>query len=301
MKLDPNALETLEAVVDCGSVAAAAGALNKAQSAVSYHLRRLEEQLGIALLDRSGYRLRLTVEGEAILAEARPLLRKLRDLGRYSERLEAGWEPRLRIFFDGAFPTGPIIGAIGKLEREGAPTQVDLRIGFLEGVQAAFMRNDGDILIAATVDTRPDLAITSLPALEFVLCCATLHPLAGQQAIEIAELQEHTELIVPDRHDKPAFPTHHFRSRRVFHLCDFHTKFDAIRQGLGFGWLPRYMAATSLASGKLVEVDCASGNVFQLKASIATKPIARGGRASNLIVEHLRASGWNMASDAPTA
>lgn len=60
MKLDPNALEALEAVIDCGSVSAAAGALNKAQSAISYHLRRLEGQLGIAVLDRSGYRLKLT-------------------------------------------------------------------------------------------------------------------------------------------------------------------------------------------------------------------------------------------------
>lgn len=300
MKIDPNALETLEAVIDCGSVAAAAETLNKAQSAVSYHLRRLEEQMGVVVLDRSGYRLRLTTEGEAILAEARPLLRKLRDLGRFSELLEAGWEPRLRIFFDGAFPTLPIISAMRKLERENAPTQVDLRIGFLDGVQSAFARNDGDILIAANVDPRPDLAIASLPALEFILCCAASHPFANRSAIAVSELRDQTELIVPDLNDKPAFPAHHFRSRRVFHLCDFHTKFDAIRQGLGFGWLPQYMAAAAIASGELAEIHCVSGSRFQLNASIATRVNASGGRASDLIVNHLRSHGWDTSGDEQT-
>lgn len=298
MKLDPNALEALEAVIDCGSVAAAAQELNKAQSAISYHLRRIEEQFGLTLLDRTRYRLKLTPEGEAILAEARPVLRKLRELGNYASKFEAGWEPQLKIFFDGALPTQPIITALGQLERMGAITRIDLRIGFLNGVQEAFRHSNGDILIASIVDLRPDLTVAPLPALDLILCCAASHPLADRHAIEIAELQDHTELIVLDRHDEPALPAHHFRSHRVFHLCDFHTKIDAIHQGLGFGWLPRYMAAASLASGELVELDCAFDNVFQLKPSIVTWSGAREGRAGQLIAEQLRTSGWDLAGKA---
>lgn len=300
MKLDPNALEALEAVVDCGSVSGAAEALNKAQSAISYHLRRLEEQLAIAVFDRSGYRLKLTAEGEAILAEARPILRKLRDLGRYAAKFESGWEPELRIFFDGALPTGPIITALRQIEAQGAPTRIDLRVGFLDGVQDAFIRSNGDILIASIVDPQPDLAVAGLPSLDFILCCAASHPLARGRAIEMADLHDQTELIVPDQRDEPALPAHHFRSRRVFHLCDFHTKYDAIRQGLGFGWLPRYMAATGLASGELTELDCAFNNLYRLSPSIATWSGARTGRAGKVIVEQLRLSGWESeGSDHP--
>ena len=46
----------LIAVVDAGGYAQAAEALHKSQSAVTYAVQKLEEQLGSELFDRSGYR-----------------------------------------------------------------------------------------------------------------------------------------------------------------------------------------------------------------------------------------------------
>lgn len=226
------------------------------------------------------------------MAEARPLLRKLRDLGLYAAKFEAGWEAGLRIYFDGSLPTGPIIAALRQLEKQGAPTRIDLRVGFLDGVQNAFIRGNGDILIAVIVDPLPDLTVSLLPTLELILCCATEHPLARATAVEAVDLQDHTELIVSDQRDEPALAAHHFRSRRIFHMCDFRTKYDAIRHGLGFGWLPRYMAAKGIASGELAQLDCAFDNLYRPSPSIATWTGARIGPAGNIIVEYLHASGW---------
>lgn len=299
MKLDPNALEALEAVVDRGSVAGAAAALNKAQSAISYHLRRLEEQLGIAVLDRSGYRLRLTPEGEAILSEARPLLRKLDELGEYGARFRSGWEPELKIYFDGALPTETIASALSVLEAQGAPTRIDLRVGFLDGVQEDFRRQNGHVLIAAIMDHRPDLVVRGLPPLDFVLCCSSGHPLATGAEVPLAALLEHTELIIPNRKDQPALPAHFFGSSRVFYLSDFHTKLAAIRQGLGFGWLPRYMAEPGLASGELAAISSEYGNSYQLTPVIATWSGSPPGKAAALIIDYLRTNGWKGPAREP--
>ncbi len=62
--LDMTTLRSFVAVSDHGGVTRAAAALNLTQSAVSMQLKRLEELLGIGLLDRSARRIALTGSGK---------------------------------------------------------------------------------------------------------------------------------------------------------------------------------------------------------------------------------------------
>ncbi len=72
--LDLTALRSFAAVADAGGVTRAASQLNLTQSAVSMQLKRLEESLGLPLLDRSARTIALTAQGEQLLAYARRLL-----------------------------------------------------------------------------------------------------------------------------------------------------------------------------------------------------------------------------------
>ena len=72
--LDLTALRSFTAVADAGGVTRAAAQLNLTQSAVSMQLKRLEESLGLPLLDRSARTIALTAQGEQLLAYARRLL-----------------------------------------------------------------------------------------------------------------------------------------------------------------------------------------------------------------------------------
>ena len=61
-------------VVEAGSFAAAGRRLNRATSVISYGIANLEAQLGLLLFERQGTRKpRLTVAGQAVLAEARSI------------------------------------------------------------------------------------------------------------------------------------------------------------------------------------------------------------------------------------
>ncbi len=71
MKL--NQLEALIAIADRQGIAGAADKLNVSQPAITKSLSSLEQELGVALLDRSGYRLKLSVFGEALLLRARAI------------------------------------------------------------------------------------------------------------------------------------------------------------------------------------------------------------------------------------
>lgn len=72
--LDLTALRSFVAVADSGGVTRAAGLMNLTQSAVSMQIRRLEQALDLALLDRSGRGVALTAEGEQLLGYARRML-----------------------------------------------------------------------------------------------------------------------------------------------------------------------------------------------------------------------------------
>ena len=92
-----EALEMLDAIDRRGSFAKAAEELNKATSALSYGVQKLEEQLDITVFQRQGRRSVLTPAGRLILEEGRKILDATSRLAEKAKELATGWEPRLRI------------------------------------------------------------------------------------------------------------------------------------------------------------------------------------------------------------
>src|SRR5579871_2495604 len=72
--LDTDQLRSFLAIVDLGSFTKAAERVHKTQSAVSMHIRRLEETLGCALFVKQGRGARLTAEGESLIDYARRIV-----------------------------------------------------------------------------------------------------------------------------------------------------------------------------------------------------------------------------------
>jgi len=72
--LDLTTLRSFVAVADTGGVTRAASYLNLTQSAVSMQIKRLEEVLGVAVLDRSGRQIALTAAGDQLLGYARRMV-----------------------------------------------------------------------------------------------------------------------------------------------------------------------------------------------------------------------------------
>ena len=72
--LDTDQLRSFLAIVDTGSFTRAADRVNKTQSAVSMHVRRLEERLDRALFVKQGRGTRLSPDGERLVEHARRML-----------------------------------------------------------------------------------------------------------------------------------------------------------------------------------------------------------------------------------
>lgn len=119
--MHPNLVDHLRAfcaIADHGSLTAAARALRRPISSVSYSLAQLEEQCGFALLGRGPNRAELTERGRALLAEARSLVEGARSFATHAASLEKGEETRLRVLIDVLFPRADLNRALRVFGRD---------------------------------------------------------------------------------------------------------------------------------------------------------------------------------------
>jgi DNA-binding transcriptional LysR family regulator len=74
INLPTDVLRTFLAVIDLGSFTKAGNLLGRTQPAISLQIRKLEELVGLSLMDTSGRNIALTREGESLARYARQLL-----------------------------------------------------------------------------------------------------------------------------------------------------------------------------------------------------------------------------------
>jgi DNA-binding transcriptional LysR family regulator len=277
----------LDALARHGTFAAAAKALHKGHSAVVYLMDKLEEQTGLELLDRGGYRTRLTDAGTQILEHCRRLLTAERDLVAVCNELKTGWEPSLHVIFDGIFPAGPVLEVVGALSAEGAPTRLQVATSFLGDVEARFVREDADVMITVLPAQTPGLRVIKLPPLKARLVAHKGHPLARKEGkLERKDLDAHVLITVRGSDPRLHLSTGPIERRSTVHLEDFAAKKAVILQGVGFGWLPEHMIARELRKGELVALALDRGSTHAFEPRLCHRDV-RLGRAATRLVEAL--------------
>ncbi|MGI9368806.1 MAG: LysR family transcriptional regulator [Ruegeria sp.] len=160
--LDITTLRSFVAVADHGGVTRAAGFLHLTQSAVSMQLKRLEEFLGLELLDRSGRTIALTSSGDQLLAYARRMI-ALNDevIGRLTDQAYEG-EVVLGVPHDIVYPAIPRV--LQRFNADFPRVRVQLVSSYTVQLKDMFQRGECD-LILTTEATKADGAesVAELP------------------------------------------------------------------------------------------------------------------------------------------
>lgn len=288
MAVDLESLRVLSAVVREGSFARAAQALSKTQSAVSYQVQKLEQQLGAAVFDRSAYRAQLTPVGERILVEGQRLLDQAQYVSSLVEQFSAGWEPRLELVVDGMLPSMRLLAVLKEMAELNIPTHIQLRVEFLGGVAQRFDQG-ADLMLTLVPPSDTRLSVQALADIETVLVVAPAHPLAAMRSIELAILQQHVELTVHDSsYSKAHGGTQTFGGERVFYLSDFRAKQEALLMALGYGWMPYDQVAQALVCGELVELDYLGGSRHRYTPMLVHRLDQPPGQAGQLLSDKLQ-------------
>lgn len=289
MKLDLDSIRVLNTVIEEGSFAAASKKLHRAQSAVSYQIRKLETNLNLSIFDRSEYRAVLTPEGKAILSEGKRLLAQAENIEQLAKQLGQEWEPSFEVVVDGILEISPIMAIIKSLISEDIPTKISLTMEYLGGVQHRFEQNKADLMLVKEYQASAQLLSHPLPEVECLLCVSQGHPLSKLKAVDLNTLQQYIELSVHDSSGQELYAVEHlhFGGERMFYLSDFQSKKQAVIQGIGFGWMPRYLIANELANNELVEVCYQHGSRFSFTPHLVWRAEKKLGKTGQKFIDSL--------------
>lgn len=141
--LDPHLLQSFVAIVETGSFTRAGERMHLTQSTISQQMRRLEQQLGCPLLDRSGRQVVTTAQGETLLGLARRILGLL---ARAGDRVgEASLPLRLGVPED--FAAGAMTAVLAAFARQYPEVRLEVQSDLSHALWQAFEAGELDLAL----------------------------------------------------------------------------------------------------------------------------------------------------------
>jgi DNA-binding transcriptional LysR family regulator len=285
MKIPRSTLEqwqVLQAIVECGGYAQAAEALHRSQSSVSYMVAKLQEQLGVELLEIDGRRAKLTKNGEALLAKARELLGDAFQLEQLAGSLVEGWEPQVSIAVDSLFPVELLVQVLRDFEPWAKHTRVNLEETILSGSEDALLEKRVDLAIVSAIPNG--FLGDALMDIEFVAVAHPCHPLhALGRELESDDLSRNLHIVVRDSGTNPRDHGWWLNSSQRWTVTSPHTRMEMICNGIGFGWLATHKIQKQLEDGLLKPLPLRVGQRRKLSLSlVVTNPELAGPAACRL-------------------
>ena len=259
-----EALEILDAIDRRGSFAKAAEELDKATSALSYGVQKLEEQLGISLFRRQGRRSVMTPAGRLVLAEGRVLLEASARLADRAREVATGWEPQLRIAVESLYPYSRFFAVLTDFLKDHGSIEIDVSECVLNGGWEALEQDRVDLIVGVPgpVPRQLGYRTVALDKPELVPVISPRHPdarlVATGQGLQ-SVLPSLRRVITHDSSAAGIVRTAGLAegASRLF-VQNIAQKQEAIQAGLGIGHLPRHRIASQLASGELIELPMGS-------------------------------------------
>lgn len=242
------------AVAEGRSFSSVARDLRRAQSAVSTAIALLEEDLGVALFDRSsGRQPRLTLEGSALLEEAREVLRQCQRLEGRAQGLSRGEEARLRLAQDEAMPYQPVLASLEALGAAFPLLEVQLASSAQGDVARKLLERRADLGLLFHHEHMPDaLERQRLGTIEMVTVCGATHALAASGYADRRELVRHRQILMAPQDSH--YPGGEQLGPQVWRADSFYVMAELVMRGLGWAWLPRHVAQYPAYQGHLVEL-----------------------------------------------
>jgi len=236
-------LRYLVAVADELHFGRAAEQCNVSQPTLSAQLRKLEDYLGVQLVERGRRQVRLTAIGEEVVRRARTVVHGADDIVAVARHFQDPLSGRLRI---GLIPTiGPyLLPWISEPLRRELPRMAielfeDRTAGLLERI------GDGelDVGVLALPVPAPWAQTTALYREPFVAALPREHPLSSRKRIAIADLEGQPVLLLEDGHclrDQALEVCHRVaaRERSDFQATSLETLRHMVAVGAGLTLLP---------------------------------------------------------------
>ncbi|MDR9877057.1 LysR family transcriptional regulator [Pseudomonas allii] len=244
--------DTFKAVVEAGSLTAAAELLGQTRAVVSFNLKRLEAELGVTLLTRNTRQLALTDAGERFYLRCTRMLEEARLAVEEARSEHAQLKGTLRITTTVEYALAVVAPAVEAFRRRHPDLNIHLSTS---STHADLISERFDVAIrlgrlmdsthrAVQLSTYEVYAVAAPGSTQ----ACTLDELAAVPALGHGRL---TELSVTD----PAGEVHQYRAGQTALVADSAAVLQAFAvRGQGVAVLPQWLVQDDLDTGRLVRL-----------------------------------------------
>src|SRR5690606_39145646 len=249
-------LQCFDAVVSAGGFQAAAERLHRSHPAVFAAVAKLERQLGLTLLDRSGYRVAPTEAGRAFHRKARVLLHEADELQTYAAQLAMGEEAQLRVVLGDLCPLPPALALLSEFFGACPQTRLHLQFEAITGPWERLLDDETDLIVhrVPKSDVRMEWIDLGRVAMVPVVAPGFL-PFPPSDDLTPQRMQPFTQCVLRDSARHPAEPGHFLvEGAPRCTVPDHLMKKELVLHGMAWGHLPRFLIEQELRDGRLLSI-----------------------------------------------
>ena len=196
--MDARQFEIFVKVAELGSFSKAAEALFLTQPTVSEHIRGLEEELGVRLLDRLGRGAAPTKAGQLLLGYARRILELHREARQALDQFQGRMSGEL-VAAASTIPGEYVLPAlIGRFKEKYPDVAISLLIGDTQRVVEWVLEGRAEVGVSGAQINHRALEYRELMPDELVLVVSSAHPWHGKKIATLEEVRAEP-LIVRER------------------------------------------------------------------------------------------------------
>lgn len=183
-------IEVFHAVYTCGSITAAAKALNVSQPSVSKVLAHAEQQLGFLLFDRLKGKIVPTKEAERLIAHVSDAYTNINELRRLSENIRVGDSGLIRIAMTPALGVDLVPAAIASYLKQHPETSFEIETLHQHQVTRALKELRVDIGIVFSPPATAGITVDEFATGEFVALTHKTMQFCNKQRLALNDLDE---------------------------------------------------------------------------------------------------------------
>lgn len=249
--LSDDEIECFLAVIENGSFSGAALALHKAQSSISYTIKKLEQKLGIEIFDRKTKDFIITDTAQTLYTKFINIVKINKEIFEFSNLVKNGIETKLNLALTAVTPTPLVIKALKKFNEKFPQVQIELLFTTCDEPLDYLGTNKVDFAITSSLINHEDFDRAQWHIVEFIAVAAHGHP-ATFPGISAEDLNEMTYLVVGGRDTlKKKQSQGMVTGGNVWNVTDFLVKKELLISGLGWGFIPRKIIERELEEGLL--------------------------------------------------
>lgn len=284
-------LRCFDAVVRLGSFHAAADMLHRTHPSVFAAIRKLEDRLGMALLDRSGYRVMPTEAGRLFHERAAASLRDVDSLRLYADRLRQGTEPVFRVIIGDLCPPGQVLPLLSSFFAKVEYTRLHLDYEAVGGPAERLRHDSADLVFHRAEPSDVGLEQIRIRDIRLIAVAAPQFlPFGAIADFAPEHLRPFTQCIIRDT-AREATPEDHFliEGSPQCSVADHQMKRELILHGMAWGHLPDFLIADDLRAGRLVPI---TGRYWPQRTETLVAQRRQGrphGKVASALWDHLTA------------